>query len=197
MSAGPAERPEVAGAAITRGVLFFAFWLAISGWKAADLPVGLAAVAGATWTSLGPAAAARRAHPAWRARGLAASFFRGSLVSGIRRGETRACVRSSICVLDSSTAPVALAAGKRPQRVFRAREPLCPEPCRRAWTKRSLLIHGLDVAQPIAQDLAQEEASSCGRSAMNDLLLAAAGFILITVAVGLARVLRGPATSIA
>ena len=34
--------------------------------------------------------------------------------------------------------------------------------------------------------------SSCGRSAMNDALLVAAGFILLTVAVGLVRVSRGP-----
>ena len=33
---------------------------------------------------------------------------------------------------------------------------------------------------------------SCGRPAVNDLLLASAGLILFTVAVGLARVLRGP-----
>ena len=34
--------------------------------------------------------------------------------------------------------------------------------------------------------------SSCGRSAMNDVLLVAVGFILLTVAAGLIRVLRGP-----
>ena len=47
-----ASRPGLASAAASRAVLFFAFWLAISGWKAADLPVGLAAVAGATWVSV-------------------------------------------------------------------------------------------------------------------------------------------------
>ena len=33
--------------------------------------------------------------------------------------------------------------------------------------------------------------SSCGRSAMNDVLLVVAGFILLTVALGLIRELRG------
>ena len=44
--------PRLARAAAARAALFFVFWLMISGGALADLPVGLAAVAAATWTSL-------------------------------------------------------------------------------------------------------------------------------------------------
>ena len=66
-----------------RAVFFLAFWLMISGWAPADLPVGLAAVIGATWVSL------RFLPPLGSRYGLAAiaslvaSFFRQSLVSGV------------------------------------------------------------------------------------------------------------------
>ena len=40
--------PSLARAAATRAALFLIFWLMISGWAPADLPVGLAAVMGAT-----------------------------------------------------------------------------------------------------------------------------------------------------
>jgi len=42
----------LARAAAVRAALFHLVWLMISGWAPADLPVGVAAVAGATWTSL-------------------------------------------------------------------------------------------------------------------------------------------------
>ncbi|MGC9959084.1 Na+/H+ antiporter subunit E [Roseiarcus sp.] len=65
-----------------RAALFLVFWLMISGWAPADLPVGLAAVAGATWTSLrfSPPGGTRLRIAALAS--LAASFFRQSIVSG-------------------------------------------------------------------------------------------------------------------
>src|ERR1700678_2500068 len=72
----------LARVAAARAALFLAFWLMISGWAPADLPVGLAAVAGATWTSL-------RLLPPGGSRvrivslaSLVASFLRQSIVSG-------------------------------------------------------------------------------------------------------------------
>jgi multicomponent Na+:H+ antiporter subunit E len=156
LSAGPAERPEVAGAAITRGVLFFAFWLAISGWKAADLPVGLAAVAGATWTSLAllPPQGARIRLGALAT--LAVSFFRGSVVSGL--DVARRALRPELDLRPGFvTAPLRLPPGNA-RNAFTALASLMPGTLPVGMDERSLLIHGLDVAQPIAQDLAHEEA---------------------------------------
>ena len=151
--AGP---PRLAGAAITRGVLFFAFWLAISGWKAADLPVGLAAVAGATWTSLAllPPQGARIRLGALAA--LAVSFFRGSVVSGF--DVARRALRPELDLRPGFvTAPLRLPPGNA-RNAFSALANLLPGTLPVGMDERSLLIHGLDVEQPIAQDLAHEEA---------------------------------------
>src|SRR5208337_5224884 len=43
---------RIAQAAAARAMVFLAFWLMVSGWALEDFPVGLAAVAGATWISL-------------------------------------------------------------------------------------------------------------------------------------------------
>jgi multicomponent Na+:H+ antiporter subunit E len=128
----------------------------ISGWASADLPVGFAAVMGATWGSL-------RLLPPKRSRlrvaslaTLAASFLRQSVVSGtdvawralnpslrLRPGFV-ACPlrlpeggeRSAFCAL-SSLMPGTLPTGANEQ--------------------DELLIHCLDVGQPVAANLAAEE----------------------------------------
>jgi len=148
--------PGLAGPAATRAALLLTFWLMISGWGPADLPVGLAAVAGATWASLrllpskgprfrlGPLAA------------LVASFLRQSVVSGtdvawralnptlkLKPGFV-ACPlrlpeggeRSAFCAL-SSLMPGTLPAG--------------------ANDEDELLVHCLDVSQPVAANLKAEE----------------------------------------
>jgi multicomponent Na+:H+ antiporter subunit E len=128
----------------------------ISGWAPADLPVGLAAAAGATWVSF-------RLLPPKRSRlrlaslaTLAASFFRQSVVSGtdvawralnpslkLKPGLV-ACPlrlpeggeRSAFCVL-SSLMPGTLPTG--------------------ANDEDELLVHCLDIGQPVAANLAAEE----------------------------------------
>jgi multicomponent Na+:H+ antiporter subunit E len=72
----------LARVAATRAVFFLAFWLMISGWAPNDLPVGLAAVVGATWVSLRflPANGSRLRIGSLAA--LAASFLRQSVISG-------------------------------------------------------------------------------------------------------------------
>jgi multicomponent Na+:H+ antiporter subunit E len=148
--------PSLAWAASGRAALFLIFWLMISGWAPADLPVGLAAVAGATWVSF-------RLLPPKRSRlrvaslaTLAASFLRQSVVSGtdvawralnpslrLRPGFV-ACPlrlpeggeRSAFCAL-SSLMPGTLPTGANEQ--------------------DELLIHCLDVGQPVAANLAAEE----------------------------------------
>jgi multicomponent Na+:H+ antiporter subunit E len=128
----------------------------ISGWSPADLPVGLAAVAGATWTSL-------RFLPPKRSRlrlaslgTLATSFLRQSVISGtdvawralnpslkLRPGFV-ACPlrlpeggdRSAFCAL-SSLMPGTLPTGTNEE--------------------GALLVHCLDIGQPVAANLKAEE----------------------------------------
>lgn len=136
--------------------LFLVFWLMIAGYAPGDLPVGLAAAALATWASL-------RLLPAGNGRvrllplvGLALHFFRQSVSAGaqvawlafrpsmpIHPGfiayATRlqwAGARNAFCAL-SSLLPGTLPAGSDDH--------------------GSLSIHCLDVDQPVADDLAEEE----------------------------------------
>jgi multicomponent Na+:H+ antiporter subunit E len=146
---------RVARAAASRAALFLAFWLAISGWKAADLPVGLAAVAGATWTSL----ALLPAKGTWLRLGalavLAASFVRGSVVSGF--DVARRALRPELNLRPGFvTAPLRLRPGNA-RNAFSALASLMPGTLPVGMNKDSHLIHGLDVGQPIAQDVAREE----------------------------------------
>jgi multicomponent Na+:H+ antiporter subunit E len=149
------ERPEVTGAALTRAALFFGFWLAISGWKAADLPVGLAAIAGATWTSLAllPPQGARVRFGALIA--LAVSFVRGSVAGGF--DVARRALRPDLDLRPGLvTAPLRLPPGNA-RNAFSALASLMPGTLPVGMDEDSLLVHGLDVAQPIAEDLAREE----------------------------------------
>lgn len=157
LSAGAADgRPSFAGAAISRAVLLFVFWLAISGWKAKDLPVGVAAAAAATWASL----ALLPAKGSWLRLGalaaLATSFFRGSVVSGF--DVARRALRPQLDLHPGFVrAPIRLPPGNA-RNAFTALASLMPGTLPVGMDEESLLVHGLDVTQPIAQDLAKEEA---------------------------------------
>jgi multicomponent Na+:H+ antiporter subunit E len=137
---------------VTRAALFFAFWLAISGWKATDLPVGLAAVVGATWTSLAllPPQGARI-----RFGALAALALRGSVAGGF--DVARRALRPELDLRPGFvTAPLRLPPGNA-RNAFSALASLMPGTLPVGMDEDSLLVHGLDVAQPIAEDLAHEE----------------------------------------
>src|SRR5271165_2310172 len=105
---GQAPRPSSAIAA--RTALFFGFWLAISGWKPADLPVGLAAAVAAAWTSV----ALRPERGGWPRLGALASlalhFFRGSVIAGFDVAR-RALRRDLDLNPGFQTAPLALPPG--------------------------------------------------------------------------------------
>ena len=156
MSPRPAGPPLSAGVAATRAALFFAFWLAISGWKAADLPVGLAAAATATWISLTllPPEGGRLQLGALFA--LAVSFVRGSVVAGF--DVARRALSPELDLRPGFvTARLRLPPGNA-RNAFSALASLMPGTLPVGMDEDSLLIHGLDVAQPIAEDLAREEA---------------------------------------
>jgi len=148
--------PGLAQVAAARATVFLVFWLMISGWAPADLPVGLAAVAGATWASL-------RLLPPKRSRlrlaslaALVASFLRQSGVSG-----TDVAWRALNPRLQLSPGfvayPLRLPEGGE-RSAFCALSSLMPGTLPTGANERDeLLVHCLDVGQPVAANLAAEE----------------------------------------
>ncbi len=157
---GPAPAAGGRGrATATRFACFFLLWLAISGLNPKDLPVALAAAAAASWVSLRllPASTAPVRPAAAFAFGL--DFLRLALRSGLdvaRRalspnmdlqpGFVAAPLRLEPGVArDAFLALASLLPGTLPTGVEEA------EPQR-------LILHGLDVRQPVAEELVAEEA---------------------------------------
>jgi len=147
---------RLAQAAAARAIVFFAFWLMVSGWALADLPVGLAAVAGATWTSLRflpPGESRLRLAPLVA---LAMSFFRQSMVSGMdvawRALSPRVQLRPGFV-----PCPLRLPPGGE-RSAFCALSSLLPGTLPTGTDESgALLVHCLDVGQPVAANLAAEE----------------------------------------
>ena len=111
------------GSAAVRATLFLAFWLMISGWALADLPVGLAAVGGATWASLRLLPPKRsQAQVCVRLSRSLANFFRQSVVSGTDVA-WRALNPNMNLKPGFVACPLRLPAGGAAQRVLRALEP--------------------------------------------------------------------------
>ena len=147
-------------AIVGRASAFLVLWLAVAGLKPADLPVGLAAAAAATWASvvLAPPSGGRINLSATLS--YAAHFLRLSLVSGVdvarralratpdlrpglveaRLSQPPGFARNAFCVI-ASLVPGSLLTGFAPD-----------EPQR-------LHVHALDVGLPVAADLAAEEAA--------------------------------------
>jgi multicomponent Na+:H+ antiporter subunit E len=143
-------------AVAVRATLFLAFWLMISGWGLADLPVGLAAVAGATWTSL-------RLLPPKRSQlrfaslvALLANFFRQSVVSGTDVA-WRALNPSMRLKPGFIACPLRLPAGSQ-RNAFCALSSLMPGTLPTGANEEgALLVHCLDTSQPVAANLRAEE----------------------------------------
>jgi multicomponent Na+:H+ antiporter subunit E len=128
----------------------------VSGWALADLPVGLAAAAGATWTSLRflPPRGSRLRIAALAP--LAASFFRQSIVSGAdvawRALNPKLPLRPGLVAC-----PLRLPPGGQ-RSAFCALSSLMPGTLPTGTDEDgTLLIHCLDVDQPVAANLAAEE----------------------------------------
>jgi multicomponent Na+:H+ antiporter subunit E len=148
--------PGLARAAAGRSALFLVFWLMISGWAPADLPVGLAAVAGATWTSLRflPPKASRFRLASFRA--LAASFLRQSAVSGTDVA-WRALNPTLRLHPGFVACPLRLPPGGE-RSAFCALSSLMPGTLPTGMNEQgALLVHCLDASQPVAANLAAEE----------------------------------------
>lgn len=146
-----------AGAAIARAAGFLALWVALAGADLADLPAAALAVIAATWTSLHllPPGDWRPRLPALAA--LALRFFGQSVIAGVDVGwralHPRLPLRPGFVVY-----PVRLPSGP-------ARYAFCALTSQVPGTVPAgpaegggLLVHCLDVGQPVVAQLAAEEA---------------------------------------
>ena len=136
---------------------FLGLWLALAGSSAGDLPVGVAAAAIATWTSLlllPPTKGRLRPTAAVR---LVASFLSQSVLAGIdvarRALDPRLPLRPGFVLF-----PIRIAPG--PARdAFCALESLLPGTLPAGSNDRgALVVHCLDVDRPILAQMAADEA---------------------------------------
>jgi multicomponent Na+:H+ antiporter subunit E len=142
---------------VARAALFLGFWLMISREAPADLPIGLAAVVAATWSSLHLLPAERSRLRLAPLAALALSSARQSLVSGMdvawRALNPWLPLRPDFIVY-----PLRLPPGG-PRSAFCALSSLLPGTLPTGTDENgALLVHCLDVDQPIAANLAAEEA---------------------------------------
>jgi multicomponent Na+:H+ antiporter subunit E len=139
-----------------RAAFFLAFWLMISGWAPADLPVGLAAVVGATWVSLRFLSPIGPRYRLGSIASLVASFFRQSFVSGVDVA-WRALTPNMRLQPGLVACPLRLPAGNK-RNAFCALSSLMPGTLPTGTDEQgALLVHCLDMSRPVAANLAAEE----------------------------------------
>ena len=142
--------------AAVRAAFFLGFWLMISGWAPADLPVGIAAVAGATWVSLRFLPPIGPRYRLASIAALAVNFFRQSLVSGVDVA-SRALTPNLRLEPGLVACPLRLPAGGK-RSAFCAFSSLMPGTLPTGTDEQgALLVHCLDMSQPVAANLAREE----------------------------------------
>ena len=147
---------SIVRAAAGRAALFLAFWLMTAGYEPADLPVGLFAAAAATWASLWllPPTDVRLRFSSLVTFSL--HFFRQSVISGIDVAriayDPRLPLRAGFVVYRCRLR----SAGERA--AFCALSSLLPGTLPTGTNEDGdLLIHCLDITQPVAANLAAEE----------------------------------------
>jgi multicomponent Na+:H+ antiporter subunit E len=140
-----------------RAVSFFVLWVLLTGGNPADLVAGAVAALAATWASLRllPSGTSR-VRPAALAR-LALHFLRQSIIAGVDVAryalDTRLPLRPGFVVC-----PVGLPRGPA-QNIFTTLMSLLPGTVPTgSQEKGRLLIHCLDVEQPVVAQFAAEEA---------------------------------------
>ena len=142
--------------AVARAAFFLGFWLMISGWAPADLPVGLAAVVAATWVSLRFLPPIGPRYRLAAIASLVTSFFRQSVVSGMDVAR-RALTPNMRLQPGLVACPLRLPAGNK-RSAFCALSSLMPGTLPTGTDEQgALLVHCLDMSQPIAVNLAAEE----------------------------------------
>ena len=149
--------PGTLGSAISRAPGFFGFWLVLTGADSADLAAGSVAAVAATWASL-------RLMPAqqWNLRPiklaeLVLHFLRQSIAAGtdvaLRALDPRLPLRPGFVVHRTHLPPGPM------RNAFCTMTSLLPGtlPCGSDGS-HGLVIHCLDITQPVAEQLAREEA---------------------------------------
>jgi len=149
--------PGTPESAISRAAGFFGFWLVLTGADAADLAAGSIAAVAATWASLRLMPAQQWSLRPVKLAGLVLHFLRQSIAAGtdvaLRALDPRLPLRPGFVVYQARLPP----GTKRD--AFCAIMSLLPGtlPCGPA-EDNGLTIHCLDVTQPVAEQLAAEEA---------------------------------------
>jgi multicomponent Na+:H+ antiporter subunit E len=143
--------------ATSRAILFLCLWLVLAGANPGDIPAAAAAIAAATWTSLHllePSSSRRSLAAIAR---LALLFLYHSVVAGIdvagRALNPRLPLHPGFVAY-----PTRLPRGVR-QNVFTTLTSLLPGTVPAGEENGQIVYHCLDVTQPIAADLAAEEAA--------------------------------------
>jgi len=156
-AAPPAHRLGTAATAISRAAVFFGFWLVLTGADAGDLAAGIIAAVAATWASLRLMPAQPwHLHPI-KLAGYVLHFLRQSITAGIdvawRALAPQLRLRPGFVVYPAQLPPGTT------REAFCAIMSLMPGtlPCGVA-EGNGLTIHCLDVTQPVAGQLAAEEA---------------------------------------
>ena len=156
MLSGTVNQDLEATVAPRRALGFLAFWLILSGFRLGDLPAGLLASACASWASLRflPPGRSKR-HPILIAR-LMARFLQQSVVAGfdvaLRALDPRLPLAPGIAVCRCASPMGALRSG------FCTIASLQPGLLPAGFNADgNLVVHCLDVGQPVAQLLADEE----------------------------------------
>ena len=149
--------PHVGGRALIRAIGFFGFWLILSGFKLADVPIGALAAVIATWASLWllpPGQGSLRPVALGR---LVLRFLGQSIAAGIdvawRALDPRLPLRPGFVAY-----PVRFPPGTA-RNAFTALTSLLPGTVPAGDDGGQLVYHCLDVDQPVVSQLAEEEAA--------------------------------------
>ncbi len=148
---------QMLGSWISRGVGYFALWVLLIGFKPVDLLVGLVAVAAATWTSLAllPPQEFRLRLAGLPRYGL--HFAWQSVVAGVE------VARQAFAPRPSMRPGLISCSSRYPQgalrSAFAAVTGLLPGTVALGDEPQGMLFHCLDTRQPIADQLAREEAA--------------------------------------
>ena len=152
----PATGSSTVASAIFRAAGFFGFWLVLTDAESSDLGAGLAAALAATWASLHLMPAGQRNIRPIKLAKFVFHFFHQSIVAGtdvaFQALDPRLPLRQGFLVYRAH-----LPRGAR-RNAFCAIMSLLPGTLPCGAEGDDLIIHCLDITQPVAEQLAAEEA---------------------------------------
>lgn len=144
-------------AALARGAAYLALWIVLIGFDPLDLAVGVFAAAAATWASLRLLAPGTHPVRLVALPGLALRFVRQSVIAGVDVARRAFSPRLPLCP-GFVTYPTGYPRGPA-RNAFASLSSLLPGTVPVRDDEQGLLYHCLDVDQPVAAELAAEEAA--------------------------------------